>query len=70
MEILRGYRMDPNLAWLLENDWKWQQILPKADKCLVTEFGTGRGVTQGDPTYPTIFNIVVDAVVLAVLEEV
>ena len=30
-------------------------------------FSTGRGVTQGDPTSPMIFNIVVDAVVRAVL---
>ena len=30
-------------------------------------FSTGRGVTQGGPTSPMIFNIVVDAVVRAVL---
>ena len=30
----------------------------------------GRGVTQGDPTSPMIFNIVVDAVVRATLEVV
>ena len=28
-----------------------------------TSFGGERGVTQGDPLYPTIFNLVVDAVV-------
>ena len=33
-------------------------------------FGTGRGVTQGDPAPPMKFNIVVDAVVRAVLEVV
>ena len=32
-------------------------------------FGTERGVTQSDPASPMIFNIVVDAVVWAVLEE-
>ena len=31
------------------------------------DFGTGRGVTQGDPASPMIFNTVVDAVVRAVL---
>ena len=33
-------------------------------------FGTGRGVTQGDPESPIIFNIVVDALLRAVLAEV
>ena len=32
--------------------------------------GTGRGVIKGKPTSPTIFNIVVDAAVRAVLEVV
>ena len=34
------------------------------------DFGTGIEVMQGDPTYPMIFNIVVYAVVRAVLEAV
>ena len=33
-------------------------------------FGTGIGVTQGDPRYPIIFNIVVDVVVRAVFDVV
>ena len=33
-------------------------------------FCTERGVKQGDPVYPTIFNIVVDAVLRGVLMEV
>ena len=33
-------------------------------------FRTDRGVTQGDPVSPTVFNIVVDAVVRKVLLEV
>ena len=70
MEILRGYGMGPNIAQLLENYWKWQRIVPKLGKCLRIAFGTGIGVTQGDPISPMIFNIVVDAVVRAVLEEV
>ena len=45
-------------------------IVPKSGKCLGTAFGTGIEVTQGDPVYPMIFNIVVDTVVQAVLEVV
>ena len=62
--------MGPNLSWLLENYWKRQRIVPKIGNCLVTLFGTGRGVTQGNPTSPIIFNIVVDVVVQAVMEKV
>ena len=43
-------------------------IVPKSGKCLGTAFGTGIEVTQGNPTYPMLFNIVVDVVVQAVLE--
>ena len=62
--------MGPNIAQILENYWKRQRIVPKVGKYLGTEIGTGRGVTQGDPTSPMIFNIVVDVVVHVVLEEV
>ena len=62
--------MGTNLARLLENYWKQQRIVPKAGKCLGTVFDTGRGVTQIYPTSSIIFNILVDAVVLAVMEVV
>ena len=62
--------MGPNIAWILENYWKRQRIVPKVGKCLGTEFGTGRGVTQGNSTLPMIFNIVVYVVVYVVMEEV
>ena len=45
-------------------------IVPKAGKCLGAAFGTGREVTQGDPAYPIIFNIVVNEVVQVLLEVV
>ena len=33
-------------------------------------FGIGRVVTQGDPAFPMVFNIMVDAVVIEVVEVV
>ena len=33
-------------------------------------FSTGRGVTQRDPVYPTLFNIIVYAVVRATLQDI
>ena len=45
-------------------------MVPKAGKFYGRPFSTGRGVTQGDPVYPAIFNLVVDAVVRADLLEV
>ena len=67
LEILRGHNLGPNLTRLLNSYRKWQWIVPKAGKGLGSEFGTERGLTQGEPTPPMIFNIVVDAVVRAVL---
>ena len=67
---MRGYGMGTNLAWLLEKYWKLQRIVPKACKSLGVDLGTGRGVTHGDPASPMIFNVMVDVVVRAVIEEV
>ena len=61
--------MGPNLAHILDNYWRRQWIVPKVGKYLGTLSGTGRGVNQGNPASPIIFNIVVYAVVRAVLEE-
>ena len=70
MEILRGYGLNPNLHILLPWYWDEQSVVPKSGKFFGRPSGTERGVTQGDPVYPKIFNIVVDVVVRAVLMEV
>ena len=70
LEILRVCGLGPNLACLLKNYWKRQSIFPKAGKCLGTSFETGRGVTQGNPAFSIIFNIVVYVVVREVLDVV
>ena len=44
--------------------------MPKSGQFLGRPFGTGQKVTQGDPVSTIILNIVVYAVVRAVLEEV
>ena len=67
LELLRGYGLGPNLDRLLTKYWYQQRILPKSGKFLGTDFRTGRGVMQGDPVFPLILNIVVDAVVRAVI---
>ena len=38
-------------------------MVARAGQYYGTGFKGGRGVTQGDPLSPTIFNVVVDAVV-------
>eukprot|EP00978_Attheya_sp_CCMP212_P003779 scaffold8023_cov54-Attheya_sp.AAC.7 len=46
-----------------EQYWDKQQIIVKASGYHGTPFQATRGVTQGDPVPPTIFNIMVDAVI-------
>ena len=70
MKILKGYELGPNMARLLGYYWEKQKIVPKAGKFLGCLFGTGQGVTQGDLASTMLFNIVVDAVVQAVMTEV
>ena len=70
MEILRGYGMGKRMARLIAHHWENLIFIPKLKRFLGTPFGTGRGVTQGDPASPIIFNIVVDKVARATLEVV
>ena len=58
------------MARLIAHHWDNLMFIPKVDRSLGTPFGTGRGVTQGDPASPMIFNIVVEAVARAELEVV
>ena len=45
------------------NYWRRLTMVARAGGYYGTAFGGERGVTQGDPLSPTIFNVVVDAVV-------
>ena len=69
MKILREYRMGQNTARLIAHNWD-SLIFFMESRFLGTAFGAGRDIKKGDPSSPMIFNIVVDAVLRAVLEVV
>ena len=71
MEIIRSYGMGHKLQRLLQRYWGGQRVVPKSGKYYYgCPLSTGRGVKQGDPVYTKLFNIVVDALVRAALQEV
>ena len=64
MDILRGYGVGPNFIRLLKHFWETAEMVCKAGGYFGRDkFLAGRGVTQGGPVSPRIFNIMVDAVV-------
>ena len=63
LEILECYGVGPNARRLLTNYWRRPAMVVRAGGYYGTAFGGERGVTQGNPLSPTIFNVVVDAVV-------
>ena len=69
MEILRGCGLGTKIQRLLQWYCDGKKVVPKSGNFYGRPFSTGRGVTQGYPLSPTIFNIVVDAVVRTALLE-
>ena len=63
LEILKGYDVGPNARRLLTTYWRRLTMVARAAGYYGMSFGGDRGVTQGNPLSPTIFNVVVDAVV-------
>ena len=63
LDILKGYGVGDRVRRLLATYWEQATMAAKAGRYYGTEFKGERGVTQGDPLSPTIFNVVVDAVV-------
>ena len=61
--ILEGYGVGPGARRLLHNYWRRLTMAARAGGYYGTAFKGARGLTQGDPLSPTIFNVVVDAVV-------
>ena len=66
--ILEGYGVGPDARRLLQNYWRRLTMAERAGGYYGTAFKGARGVTQGDPLSPTIFNVVVDVVVRNWLE--
>lgn len=63
LDILERYGLGPNLIRLLRTFWDNLQVVPRQGGFHGSPIRSERGVTQGDPLSPTIFNVVVDAVV-------
>ena len=70
MEKLREYGMGPRLQRLLQRYWDGQRVVTKAWNYYGLPFITGVELTQGDPVSIKLFNIIADAVVRAILQEI
>ena len=67
MEIIQGYGLGSKIQRFLQRYWYGQKVVPKGGKYIRRPFNMEIGVSQGDPIYLTIFNIVVCALVRAAL---
>ena len=63
LEILEGYCVGPLSFRIIRTYWYWLRVVARLGGYYRTEFQGFRGVAQGGPLSPTIFNVVVDAVV-------
>ena len=63
LNILKGYRVGQQVRRLLREYWNKSTTVARAGVYYGTGFKEERGVTQGNPLSPTIFNVVVDVVV-------
>ena len=61
--ILEGYGMGPRACRLLRNYWRRLTMVARAGGYYGAAFKGDQGVTQVYPLSPTIFNVVVEAVV-------
>ena len=59
----KGSGVGPGAGRLLKTYWRRLTMVARAGGYYGESFKGSRGVTQGDPLSPTIFNVVVDAVV-------
>ena len=66
--ILEGYGVGPGARRLLHNYWHRLTMAARAEGYYGKTFKGERGVTQGDPLSPTIYNMVVDTFVRHWLE--
>ena len=62
LDILEAYGVVPRSLCLLRHYWDILMMVAWSRGYFVTPYKGYRGVTQGDPLSPTIFNVLVDAV--------
>ena len=65
LRILAAYGVGPQFIRLLRTFWQNLRLVPRQGGFYGDPIVTERGVTQGDPASPTIFNIVIHAVIQA-----
>ena len=63
LEILEGYGVGTQARRLHRTYWGKMTMVARAGGYYGDTFKGARGVTQGNPLSPTIFNVVVDVVV-------
>jgi hypothetical protein len=63
LQIMEAYGVGPNMLRLIEFFWENAELVCRANGRFGEPFKAHRGVTQGGPVSPKIFNIMVDAIV-------
>ena len=61
--ILEEYGVGPRTLYILQKYWAWVQMAAKAGGHYIHVFQSHRGITQGEPLSPKIFNVVVESVI-------
>ena len=61
--ILEAYGVGPNMLQLIQFFWDNAELVCRAQGRFGEPFKAKRGVTQGGPVSPKIFNVMVDAIV-------
>jgi Reverse transcriptase (RNA-dependent DNA polymerase) len=62
IRFLQQYGVGPNMLQIMKNIWDHDTIIPKPNQFFGQAFKAERGVRQGDIISPTLFNIMLDAV--------
>ena len=63
MEILQAYGVGPKMLKVIRYFWDHAVLVCRAGGCYGEPFRARRGITQGVPFLPRIFNTMVDAIV-------
>ena len=63
LDILAAYGVGPRMLRLLQTYWEWPTMVARASIHYGLPLKGYRGVTQGYPPPPTIFSVVVEAVI-------